>query len=584
MSWFGAPAGLWALLALPTLVALHLFRRRHREQEVSALFLWEDAGQTAYAGPRRRPWRQNASLWLESAAALAAALYLADFRPFGPGEAARAVLVLDDSASMSAAEAAPGGYDTRRAALAAAEARIAAVGRRGRVTLVRSGAQPSLLAGPDALPQEARAALAAWRPAAPDHPLSAAVALARELAGEGGVTLITDALTTAADFGPETEVVAVGRAMPNAGFVAAERVPATDDEDELRFTVRNFSTEPARRRLRVTAEGGELHARDLDLEAGAAARFTLSVPRGAPTVILSLDADALTLDDHASLPPPPRRPVRVRLDLEEVETRHLLLERMFEALPEVLAAAADEPADLVIGHEPAPAPAWTLLLPRDAGALEAYAGPFAAERRWPLLEGVALDGVLWTRDAAFAMPGLVRVAVGEVPLLCDSGEAAPILRLNLVAARSTLQRTPDWPIFLANLVEAVRAGLPGPRATAVACGQAFIYRADAPTELRLRGPGVERAWRGATELDLDDLPPADAYRLLGPEGERALFAVNFLDAAESDLSQRAAGNRGGAAEAFGVARTDSPLRLVLLAVCAAALAANATLLARRREA
>jgi hypothetical protein len=286
MSWFGAPLGLLALLALPALIALHLFRRRHRDQPVTGLFLWLDAGLDAAAGPRRQPLRRDPVLWLECAAALLAALFLADFRPFGEATAQHFVLVLDDSASMSAAEPGAGGHDTRTRAIEEAEARISETGRRGRVTLVRSGRRPSLLAGPAALADEARAALAAWHPAATDHDLGPALAFARELAAGGRITLLTDAPLPAAARPADVEVVSVGRALENAGFVSAERVPVSAEEDEIRASVRGFAVAGLTRALTLRAAGQELHTQTLALASGATVHIALRIPRATPAVTL----------------------------------------------------------------------------------------------------------------------------------------------------------------------------------------------------------------------------------------------------------------------------------------------------------
>ena len=74
MSWFANPAGLWALLAVPAVVWLHLHRRRHTERQVAALFLWEDTSPVDASGRVRQPLRTSASFWLELLAALLVAL------------------------------------------------------------------------------------------------------------------------------------------------------------------------------------------------------------------------------------------------------------------------------------------------------------------------------------------------------------------------------------------------------------------------------------------------------------------------------------------------------------------------------
>ncbi len=49
---FATPLGLLALLAIPAIVAIHLFRRRFPVRPVAGLFLWQMAQQTPEGGGR----------------------------------------------------------------------------------------------------------------------------------------------------------------------------------------------------------------------------------------------------------------------------------------------------------------------------------------------------------------------------------------------------------------------------------------------------------------------------------------------------------------------------------------------------
>ena len=49
---FATPLGLLALLAIPAIVAIHLFRRRFPVRPVAGLFLWQVMRQTPEEGTR----------------------------------------------------------------------------------------------------------------------------------------------------------------------------------------------------------------------------------------------------------------------------------------------------------------------------------------------------------------------------------------------------------------------------------------------------------------------------------------------------------------------------------------------------
>ncbi|HXS81883.1 MAG TPA: BatA and WFA domain-containing protein, partial [Methylomirabilota bacterium] len=187
---FANPLGLLALLAVPAVVALHLYRRRFEPRPVSALFLWGADDRAPVAGRKREPLRTSVSFWCELlAVALLALAFSGPRSGCAAGHSEHLVVVLDSSASMGAVAE---GKSTRERALELIAERIDGLGRGSRVTLVQSGPRPSLVAGPAAFPAEAREALAQWVPGAAHHDLQPAVALALQFAGEARVTLVTD--------------------------------------------------------------------------------------------------------------------------------------------------------------------------------------------------------------------------------------------------------------------------------------------------------------------------------------------------------------------------------------------------------
>jgi hypothetical protein len=595
VSWFSNPVGLWALLAVPAVAWLHLHRRRHTERAVAALFLWEDTAPVDASGRVRQPLRTSPSFWLELLAALLAALAVAGFDPLGGGRATHVVAVLDDSASMSARD--PDGRSARDRALARLEQAFDDAGRSARVTLVRSGVRPALLCGPAALLPDARAALEDWQPAAPAHDLRPALVLARELAEEGEVLLLTDALPAEEPLDPGLREEALGEALDNLALLDARRTtrPRADTggdggtagaapTDHIECLVRSFADAPREGVLTLAAADVILARRAYRLEPGAARRLTLEVPSGTPAVTLALEPDALPLDDVAVLHPDPPRDVRVGWALDEGLPALLGLDQLRTVDPAAV-PTADEP-QLVIAHAPAPGPAWSLVLPHEAEAHEAYVGPFLVQRRHPLMEGVLLDGIVWTRSEA-EVPGLPLVAAGNQPLLAETRQGgASVFQLDAVMERSTLHRSPDWPILLSNLIAMRRDALPGPRARNLVSGEAFVFTAEASAPWELVGPRGRRGFSETDRLVLDDLPAHGDYRLLSDGTEVARFAVNFADPLESDLRSRGEGVRSPQDDVRpgrGAQAASSAGLLLLLGVLGAMLADWLVLAGARRR-
>ncbi len=624
------PLGLVALLAVPVVLALHLFRRRFRPHAVSALFLWADAREVPAAGRRREPLYASPSLWCELAVALACALALASPRGCAPSSTLHLVCVLDDSASLSAATA---DGSLRERAVDAILERLDALGSAGRATLVLSGARPELLAGPGALAAEARAALATWEPGSGRHDLAPAVALGCKLAAGGRVLVVTDA------FAPETypeevELVAVGEPLANAGFVRARRERERDEGgatlERIELAVAHSAPKSARAGskddvarvdVELAAAGTVLARRTLELAPGAREELVFRVPESAETFEARLAAGggALAADDAAFLVPPPPRTVALASTLDRDTLRQL-------GLAARAGGSGSNAAELPVGPsagtsagtsapargssgidrwlalvddsiESEPALAHALLgapesVPNAPVVLDIAApgaqradwiGPFLVEKRHPLLAGVTLEGVVWSADPSRVLPGIPLVSAGNVPLVTEEGDGARrVFHANLDPGRSTLARSPDWPILLANLAELARAELFGPARTNLAVGEAFVYRARDRATWTLAGPGGERELAANEVLVLDDLAQPGVYELT-TAGARCRFALSFLDAAESDLTALSAGERDSAVALAGMPAGATPLERALLVAALGFVLLDAWVLARARD-
>ena len=584
------PLGLLALLGVPAVALLHLFRRRFRPQRVSALFLWIEDDDNPLAGRRRERLRANASFWCEILAALLVGLAFAGPAGCGSGTAEHLVCVLDASASMGAIDL--GGAPLRDRAVDVVRERIGALPAGSKVTLLASGTRPSLLAGPAAFPAEARAALAGYRPGVARHDLSPAVALGLQFSGDGAVLVVTDRFEPGA-FPPEVELVAIGEALPNVAITHAARSREMGEDgreaDRVLVTVTALTppgTAPVRRELSITAGSEEIERRTLDLEPEQRRHFAFEVPVGTGAVVVALELDALSIDDRAYLAPSPPRMLSIASTLRPPVARSLglasgaspsLIDRMLELVPYVEEVSEPHDAHLLLGHgERGGRRTWTLSIEGDL-ALDAepedLIGPFLAERRHPLLVGVTLEGILWSAPPSVALEGVPVVSAGDRPLLTEtSDDTSRHFHLGLDPYRSTLQRSPDWPILLANLAEMRRAELSGARSTNVAVGDAFVFHGDDPARYRVEPLVLARA--GAAEsrevpardvLVLEDLDAPGIYSLLREGREVARFGVSFRDAEESDLRGLASGERGPEVDLSTTLASLGPLETVLLA-------------------
>ena len=592
---FTAPLGLLALIAVPTVIAIHLFRRRFPHRPVAGLFLWQVLRQTPEGGGRISKLPITTSLVLECIAALALALIVAGARLSSAGVSQHLVVLLDDSASMAAVTA--NGESARDRGARRVLAEVQRLGGRARVTLIRSGDRPAVLAGPAAVASETPSALEQWRPEAPGHSLAMGIRLARELAGRSGRVMVVSDTPPAEEEFTGGLWASVGAPLANVGIIDAHRTLSPEDgRGTISLTLANQSGETTRRRLSITASGNDVVTRDLEVPAGTSS-LALPLPAGLPIVQLSISDDALSRDNSVVLAEPRPQIVGVANRLREGRGREALAKAL-AAVPGVTNAESPhlafvEAEDLAaqpsagvwraaFGQPPA---SW-----RVPGEGADLVGPFVIEKRHPLLLGVTLGGVIWP-GAARLSPAAIRplVSAGDHLLVGITADTDPAVLFNLDLQRTNLIRAPDWPIVISNLVEMRRQSLPGPERWNYRIGEWVRVRLgrDPKGPLRFRSSGVERSLPSARELEF--IAPSPGGRLDILEGEEVLFAlgVNFLDESESDLRKPQTRDTGSLVDTPG-ARIESgpgsdPLFWLLLVAGGTALLLNWCLLAPRQR-
>jgi len=627
---FTSPLGLLALLGVPLVIALHMFRRRFSPREVSALFLWDLEDPTAAAGRKRQRLMRSPSFWCELIAALLLGLALGGPRSCGASSAEHLVVLLDSSASMSAVGAAgtDGEVSFAERARELALERLEDLPAGSRISLIASGAEPRVLAGPLALPAEAAAALATWRPAQGAHAFDDGLALAGELAQAERVLFLTDRPPPGTP-APNVEWIAVGEPLDNLALAEVVRT-----RDAVQLTVQSFAPAEERADLRIYVLDPESGRPQLEL-----ARESFMVPGGQrvtrtyelagatafdpATALLraTLEPDALALDNEVHIAPPAARTLALGTGFNAVTSAQLglassaeapapYLDRIASVVPDSVGVGTPKEAHLWLGAAAIETSAWELLVARGTGST-AFVGPFLIAAGDPLVRGLTLQGVVWRASPDLALPGRPLISAGDLPLATLDGNT---LWLNLVPEGSTLTLSPDWPILLSNLAEERRRVLPGLERSNVRLGEDVVvhveerealqltprFLADAPAPealetistrrvvwpapavpglyvltresrpLRANGPSattVEGGAIAAADSGAEDRPSTPDEADLAKDPAPAWLAVNLLGGPESDLRDAASGARESDANSA-LARTEPNHTAALMALAA----------------
>ena len=123
----------------------------------------------------------------------------------------------------------------------------------------------------------------------------------------------------------QVEWWAFGAKLPNMAFTAATRTPSGDAERVL-LEVANLSD--AAGQTTLTLEGGNLASprqSTVQLAGGAVRQFFMNLPAGSPLLRATLGDDALEIDNTVLLLPESTKPVRVLVNLADVNLRQVVL-------------------------------------------------------------------------------------------------------------------------------------------------------------------------------------------------------------------------------------------------------------------
>lgn len=520
---FANPLALWALLALPVILAIHCLHERARRLRVSTLFLLERVAPESASGARFERLRNSVPLWLQLIAAALIAWLLAEPRWVRADSVQTVVVVLDSSASMSAFK------DETKTALNRTLGRWSqnAVKAQWQV-LETDSRKPTLYSGPQV--DEALTALDRWQPMKGTHSADDAFMIARSFVKDvhGIVIYVTDHKV---EVPSDIALIAVGVPKDNAGFSGIE-VKLEQGRMKWRALVTNHGATTQSRTWWIEHKLATQPTKSkLELQAGQSVAIQGELPSEIEQATLHLDGNLFPLDDQLPMQKPVERAVRidVRVGGESGE----LLKKMIAALPGVV-FTKDQPdmtlaeigtetgTDGILIDVPAPKDAKL-----DAAMVVAETHALTRELNWmglltPKPSGMTLldsdTPLLWKGETALVF--LRRTATAD-------GKPVQQLLLNWDLAQSNAHRWPALLILLQRHLEALRAGLDGERAG--------NYELNERIELRTKS-GLEMLMNNVSEAFVERAPERVGFFEV-KQGEQRLVrgASHFADAREANL-------------------------------------------------
>lgn len=565
-----APLMLGLGILIPILILFYLLKVRRREYPISSTYLWQDLLRDLAA---HEPWqRLHWSILLIAQIIIVGLLVFALARPFlvvQAQETVHAVLILDGSASMQAADVAPNRFEAARQA---AKQTVRDLGDGSTATVVLAKEQPEVLAPTTQDRQALDRALDAAQVSFGQADMQQALGLASSLGGEK--TRVRVYLFSDGAFGDlsgldlenlDVRLVPVGQDGENQGITALAARP--DPQNARRFQlfarVHNYGIAPIQGTLSLDVDGNLSESRQVDLAASATQEFVFSdLPLGARTAEARLtSSDRFPLDNAAFAVLDVNRASEILL----VTQGNLFLEKMLSLLPnsEVFRVAprryfsidADR-YDVVIydGFLPEALPrGGSLIINPPESSLFTIEGEMRRPRvrHWerddPILQFVDLRDVAIARAQRITPPGWARPLVEseDAPLMLvgeNEGRRTVILPFDL--RQTNLPLSAAFPILMANILGYLE---PGSQA-----GLRDLHPGDVVTlaplphteEIQVRRPsGPTRTFRVEGQpITFDDTKEPGLYavsqRAAGQTILEEPFAINASNELESDIRPR----------------------------------------------
>ncbi len=576
----------WAalfLLLVPILIIFYLLKVRRQNQTVASTFLWRQLTRDMTA---HEPWqrlRWNPLLLLQ--ALLMLALIFALIRPYLrlPGNAGSfEVIVLDGSASMMATDVSPSRF---AAAVAAARTIVSRLPPDAKAAVIETGFTPRTLAAPTADRSQLDQVLANATPSISLASMRQALELALALTnGQTGsrIDVLTGggfpSLADLSDVGvPIHFTIVAGRAQ-NEGIteLSARPDPLNPSQYSLFAQVTNFGTQPSPNTVSFTVDGRVISTQDVTAAPGTSQEFVLdSVPATAHLVEAKLSAtDDLALDNRAVLELNQRPPARVLMvtagNVFWLTALKLLNVQLFTVTPNDYASINPDNYDVVIldSYLPPILPQANLLLinppdsplihVRGTSSTQTVASQVVND---PLLQYVDLHDLAVRQAELLTPPDWLKplVAGSSSPLLLAGTDHTRIVVVMPFATQdSNVSLLPTFPILAANVIDVLQPTGGNSLVSASSGGLIVVPLAkqtDTLTVQRPDGSAFSVSHPSGASYVFDGAQATGPYTITqqsqGQTVQQEVFAVNLLNAQESDLKPVALNDLGPSSAAAG---------------------------------
>jgi hypothetical protein len=546
------PLGLWALLGIPAVLAIHFLQRQAVILPISTLFLLEKTQRESASGRRLDRLMNSVPLWMQLLAVLLLTWLLAEPRYQKARSTQRVAIVLDSSASMSVVK------EQIKARLLQELPGLQGPAAALELTLLESApGRERLYTG--ASIEEFSQALDNWQPLDGLIDPSQSIRLARSIvAREGIVVYVTDTPIESLPF--DARMISLGEPIENVGITGVT-FEKREGANVWTALVRNYSDVTTSRTWRLEfPDGSTSEPKSFEIDPDSLMSLQAAFPAEADRARLVLSSDKFALDDAFPMVVP--SPKELSLFSSTSPEFSKLAERMSRSLEAITPSndAASAYLSLISydALDPMLPEGNAIVFVQDSTSAGSYLkGGIVAEEH-PLVNGLNWQALLIRETIQ-----LERLPTDDVLLWQDTrplifmrqidnnpGEA-PIKQLcfNFDLRLSNAASQPAFIVCLHRFTESIRDSKISGFSENLETGQPVQLAAHAPSEEKPADPVlVTHLDDSGKTLSNKTMPPAARIRFPAPlepgflkvsQGEITLLdaSIGFADTREADFRQ-----------------------------------------------
>lgn len=286
------PLGLWALLSIPAILAIHFLQKKAKRVPLATRFLLEQNEKTTRTGSRFTRLISSIALWLQILCALCLTWLLCAPSYRRANYVQRIGVVLDSSASMQAFR------EKSLAELAKKIPKLQGNASSSEIIIWESDLQQAPIYRGFSF-SDAQKACQTWMPRSGEINPEPALQLARNLIGPTG-TLVYVTDTPLKSPPAQLAQLSVAKPIDNVGIAGIE-ISSENQTDTWSATIRNTSASPQTRQWWIETPQGKTAPKSITLPANGIYTLSSEFSSKQNRFTLHLSPDSFSLDDAAPI-------------------------------------------------------------------------------------------------------------------------------------------------------------------------------------------------------------------------------------------------------------------------------------------